>query len=71
MSAWLPNGKLKDGTLLLGPLNDKPAADRGLYVEGQFNGRSWFVVYSGNALTPEQTAEVKEWAEKVLASRTQ
>ena len=73
MSAWLPNGKLKDGTLLFGPLNEKPAPDLGPYIEGEFNGRTWFVVYaneSSRALSPEQTAEIKQWAEKALSSRS-
>lgn len=69
MSGWLPNGQLKDGTLLFGPLNEKPKADLGPYLEGEFDGRSWFVVYGSDALSPEQTAEVKEWAEKVICSR--
>jgi hypothetical protein len=68
MSAWLPNGKLKDGTLLLGPMNNKPRADLGPYVEGEFNGRPWFVVYCCRELSPTQIEEVREWAEKMISS---
>ena len=73
MSAWLPNGKLKDGTLLFGPLDEKPKPDLGLYIEGEFNGRPLFVVYGGQAsgtVSPEQTAEIKQWAEKEISSRS-
>jgi hypothetical protein len=71
MSAWLPNGQLKDGTLLFGPLKEKPDPDLGSYVEGEFNGHPWFVVYSGKALLPEQTDEVRQWAENQISSRAQ
>jgi len=69
MATWIPNGKLKDGTMLFGPLNEKPAADFGLCAEGEFNGKPWFVAHSGSLLSAQQAAELKEWAEKVIASR--
>jgi hypothetical protein len=60
---------LKDGTLLFGPLKKKPKTDLGPYVEGEFNGQPWFVVYCCKALSPEQAAELKQWAEKKISSR--
>ena len=70
MKAWLPNGKLKDGTLLFGPLKEKPENDLGRHIEFQIKGKTWFVVHSGHEpLSDEQTLEVKRWAKKILAER--
>jgi len=71
MSAWLPNGKLEDGTLLFGPLKEKPTADLGRYIEFQFRGETWYIVHSGGELSPQQTSEAAAWGEKALSSQAQ
>jgi hypothetical protein len=70
MSAWLPTGKLNDGTLLFGPLKEKAQADLGRHTAFEFQGRTWHVVHSGGELSPEQISEVRNWAENSLLTKT-
>jgi hypothetical protein len=70
MSTWLPSGQLRDGTLLFGPLRDKPIdGDPVLAVD--LDGKTWWVKYCCKTLTPEQVAEVREWSQKRVAEYPQ
>jgi hypothetical protein len=57
---------VSDGTLLLGPLSDKPKPDFGPFVEGVLDGKPWYVVYCCNELNAAQKEEVKRWAERCI-----
>jgi hypothetical protein len=66
---WIPNGALKDGTLLLGPFSNKQADDVGRVVEVDFNGQKHFVRYSGASLTDQQREEIRLWAIDRISKR--
>ena len=61
MSAWLPTGKLKDGTLLFGPLKDKPDDDDPI-MSVMVDGVNYWVKYCCPELDDCQKAEVKDWS---------
>ena len=61
MRPWIPSGRLDDGTLLLGPLREKPQnSDLALAVE--VDGRTWWVEYCCRELTEEQRDKIRTWA---------
>jgi hypothetical protein len=66
---WLPNGALKDGTLLLGPYVNKQPDDDGHVVEVEFKGQTHYVRYCCGELSKEQRAEIYTWATDRLSKR--
>lgn len=61
MTVWLPSGTLGDGTLLFGPLREKPK-DSDPVLELKINNNTWWVKYCCHELTPEQKDKVQAWA---------
>ena len=68
MRKWFPSGKLSDGTLLFGPLRDKPT-DEEPVIPVVIDGKTWWVKHSGKMLSSDQQAEVTRWMEKKIAPR--
>jgi len=67
---WIPNGALKDGTMLFGPYSKKQDVDDdGRVVEVEFNGQKHFVRYSGASLTDEQRETIRLWAIDRISKR--
>jgi hypothetical protein len=60
MTAWMANGALKDGTLLMGPLFERPKDD-GFVAEIEVDGRTYYVRYCCKALSPAQLTELSAW----------
>ncbi len=65
--AWLPTGKLSDGTLLFGPLKERPT-EHGPVVEIAIDGVTWFVAHSGEKIAASVQAEFESWARTRVAS---
>ena len=66
---WLPNGGLKDGTMLFGPLKERPKQDMGPILEVVVGGVTHYVVYCCKALSDAQKQEVQQWAEPMLSRK--
>ena len=66
--AWLPNGRLSDGTLLIGPFKVKPIGIE-MLEEVTVDGVMWYIGYCCKALTDEQRAELQQWAEKNISKK--
>lgn len=67
---WMPNGKLSNGTLLLGPFHKRPNAEKITTVS--VDGETLYVEYSGEKPIPEELVpELTEWARKRLRSPRQ
>jgi hypothetical protein len=62
-TSWLPNGCLKDGTYLFGPLKTRPT-DMGLVVDLNFGNKTFYVVCCCKMLSDILKQEVQEWAQK-------
>lgn len=65
---WIPNGKLSDGTMLLGPAREAPACcqfTRSLTIDGKV----WHIGLSKGDLGPDQISELEVWARAQLAIR--
>ena len=58
---WLPTGKLSDGTLVFGPLRERPTDFGSPIAEVQIAGVTWFVGHSGAALSPATRPELESW----------
>ena len=65
MTTWLPSGKLGDGTLLFGPLREKPK-DTDPVLEVKIGDKTWWVKYCCQELTPSQKDEVRTWVKKQI-----
>lgn len=63
--AWLPSGRLSDGTLLLGPLKERPS-NLGRVFEIGIDGVPWFVAHSGDEIAVGVRLELESWARKRL-----
>lgn len=68
MSKWLPTGKLKDGTLLFGPLS-KEGTDIKRQIKISVGGKDYWVGYSGKDLSDAQKVEIQAWAEKKVSGK--
>jgi len=60
MTTWLPSGKLDDGTLLFGPLREKPKNSDPV-LELKIDNITWWVNHSGRDLTQEQKDNIYAW----------
>jgi len=67
---WLPNGRLADGTLLMGPLIEKPS-DINPVLEVVVDGAPHYVAYCCQELSPEQQQQIRNWVVERLAERAQ
>ena len=63
---WLPTGKLSDGTLLFGPLKERPS-DFGAITEVAVDGTTWFVAHSGDSISSAMRSELDSWARQRVA----
>ena len=68
MIAWLPNGKLDDGTLLFGPLNKNPEDEEPI-LSVNIDGAEYWVKHSGTSLNEDQISQVQDWAMIQVRSR--
>ena len=68
MTTWAPNGKLDDGTLLFGPLREKPK-DNEPVLAVNIDNTTWWVKYCCEKLTQEQETKVHAWAKKQIEKR--
>lgn len=70
-NTWHPNGKLADGTLLMGPFRNRSAHLTHVY-EFLVDGTTWRVAYccapeQPKELSPEQQREIEAWAAVLVA----
>ena len=64
-SAWLPSGQLSDGTLVMGPLKERPA-NINMVEAVEVDGRTWYVAYCCKELSDAQRQELQAWVRKNL-----